>query len=174
MARRGSVELGPKCNDIPVGSLLHEAAAVAGAPEGMCMPRTRRLSARDPIYGALREAGAPMTAYQVLDAVRDHGITAPPTVYRALGRLVDEGLAHRVESINAYVACAHSHHGDGAVIFAICDQCGMVEEIDDKDAIDRLREAAESDTFAVQRMSVEVHGECGQCQTMAAEIAERA
>jgi hypothetical protein len=65
-----------------------------------------------------------MTAYEILDAVRDKGITAPPTVYRALNRLVEEGLAHRVESINAYVACAHSHHSDGAVVFAICDNCG--------------------------------------------------
>ena len=125
--------------------------------------KSRRLSARDPIYGALREAEGPMTAYQVLDAVRGHGITAPPTVYRALGRLVDEGLAHRVESINAYVACAHSHHGDGSVIFAICDNCGMVEEIEDSEAIDRLREAVTSDSFTVQRMAVEVHGFCGEC-----------
>ena len=46
----------------------------------------------------------------------------------------------------------------------------MVEEIDDKDAIDRLREAAESETFAVQRMSVEVHGACGQCQLVDADV----
>lgn len=129
------------------------------------MPKTRRLSARDPIYGALRKADGPMTAYQVLDAVRDHGITAPPTVYRALSRLVDEGLAHRVESINAYVACAHTHHDDGSVILAICDTCGMVEEIEDSDAIARLREAAESSDFHVNRMIVEVHGECGQCHS---------
>ena len=125
--------------------------------------KSRRLSARDPIFGALREAGGPMTAYQVLDAVREQGITAPPTVYRALGRLVEEGLAHRVESINAYVACAHSHHGDESVIFAICDQCGMVEEIEDSDAVEKLRDAATSDTFTVQRMAVEVHGCCGEC-----------
>lgn len=133
------------------------------------MPKSRRLSARDPIYGALRTADGPLTAYQVLDAVREHGITAPPTVYRALNRLVEEGLAHRVESINAYVACAHSHHSDRAVIFAICDDCGMVEEIDDPEAIARLRETAESDAFQVQRMAVEARGLCEQCQHQPAE-----
>ena len=128
------------------------------------MPNTRRLSARDPIYGALRSADGPLTAYQLLDAVRDHGITAPPTVYRALARLVDEGLAHRVESINAYVACAHSHHEDQAVIFAICDGCGMVEEIEDAEAIEKVRAAVDVGDFAVERVSVEVHGSCRACQ----------
>ncbi len=137
------------------------------------MPKTRRLSARDPIYGALRSADGPMTAYQVLDAVREQGITAPPTVYRALARLVDEGLAHRVESINAYVACTHSHHGDRAVIFAICDNCGMVDEIEDAEAIDRLRAAADSEDFSVERMAIEVHGSCGNCHRAEA-VAEEA
>lgn len=136
------------------------------------MTKSRRLSARDPIYGALRDADGPMTAYQVLDAVREHGITAPPTVYRALARLVDEGLAHRVESINAYVACAHSHHGDGSVIFAICDNCGMVEEIEDSEVLDRLRTAVASDNFVVHRMAVEVHGHCSQCAEPAEMAAE--
>lgn len=129
------------------------------------MQKSRRLSARGPIYGALRAADGPMTAYQVLDAVREHGITAPPTVYRALSRLVDEGLAHRVESINAYVACAHSHHSNGAVIFAICDGCGMVEEIEDPDAVAGLKEAAKSESFSVLRVTAEVRGLCEQCKT---------
>jgi Fur family zinc uptake transcriptional regulator len=80
------------------------------------------------------------------DAVRGQGITAPPTVYRALNRLVDEGLAHRVESLNAYVACAHSQHGEGAAIFSICQECGAVEEIDDKASVTRLRAAARAHT----------------------------
>lgn len=128
------------------------------------MPRTKQLAASGPIYGALRSADGPMTAYQVLDAVREHGITAPPTVYRALNRLVEEGLAHRVESINAYVACSHSHHTDESAIFAICENCGLVEEIDDNKAATNLRRAAEADHFSVQHMSVEIRGLCGQCQ----------
>lgn len=105
-----------------------------------------------------------MTAYQVLDAVRDQGITAPPTVYRALNRLVEEGLAHRVESINAYVACTHSHHSDAAVVFAICENCGMVEEIEDSDAVAGLRGEAESDGFEVQRVTAEIRGLCAPCR----------
>jgi Fur family zinc uptake transcriptional regulator len=108
-----------------------------------------------------------MTAYEILDAVRDKGITAPPTVYRALNRLVEEGLAHRVESINAYVACAHSHHSDGAVVFAICDNCGTVSEIEDSEAVAMLRGEAEADGFMVQRVAAEIRGLCGPCREQA-------
>lgn len=127
------------------------------------MAKTKPLAARDPIYGALRSAEGPLTAYQVLDAVRAQGISAPPTVYRALNRLVEEGLAHRVESINAYVACSHSHHDDEAAIFAICDDCGVVTEIDDEGAISKLRHTAESSAFVIQNVAIEIRGLCGEC-----------
>ncbi len=127
------------------------------------MTRPRTLAARGPVYGALRSAGAPMTAYQILDAVRDQGITAPPTVYRALARLVDEGLAHRVESLNAYVVCVHSRHGDAAAIFSICENCGLVAELESSDAVVGLRDAARGRGFRVERMTAEVRGLCEAC-----------
>jgi len=104
-----------------------------------------------------------MTAYQILDAVRAQGITAPPTVYRALNRLVDEGLAHRVESLNAYVACVHSRHGNSAAIFSICENCGLVVELESTEAVAGLREAASGRGFRVERMTAEVRGLCGAC-----------
>ena len=112
-----------------------------------------------------------MTAYQVLDAVRDQGISAPPTVYRALNSLVEEGLAHRVESINAYVACNHSQHVDGAVVFAICENCGMVKEVEDSEAVIKLSREAEADGFAVERVTAEIWGLCAPCSERAAEEA---
>jgi Fur family zinc uptake transcriptional regulator len=127
------------------------------------LAKIKPLAARDPIYGALRSADGPLTAYQVLDAVRAQGISAPPTVYRALNRLVEEGLAHRVESINAYVVCSHSHHDDEAAIFAICDDCGMVTEIDDEGAISKLRHIADSSNFVIQNVAIEIRGLCGEC-----------
>ena len=127
------------------------------------MTRPRTLPARGPVYGALRSAGGPMTAYQILDAVRAQGITAPPTVYRALNRLVDEGLAHRVESLNAYVACVHSRHGNAAAIFSICENCGLVAELESAEAVTGLRDAASGRGFRVERMTAEVRGLCGIC-----------
>ena len=127
------------------------------------MAKSRQLSASGPIYGALRAAASPMTAYQILDAVRDQGITAPPTVYRALNRLVEQGLAHRVESLNAYVACAHQQHGDEAAIFAICENCGRVEEVAAAESFAVLREAAGANGFQVEHSAVELRGLCGVC-----------
>lgn len=134
------------------------------------MTRPRKLSARGPIYGALRSSAGPMTAYQILDAVRAEGITAPPTVYRALSRLVDEGLAHRVESLNAYVACIHAHHGDEAAVFSICNNCGTVAEIEAGQTVAGLRTAAEDRAFQVEHVTVELRGLCGQCADGAGRI----
>lgn len=135
------------------------------------MTRPRTLAARGPVYGALRSAGTPLTAYQILDAVRDQGITAPPTVYRALNRLVDEGLAHRVESLNAYVVCVHSRHGDAAAIFSICVNCGLVAELESADVVTGLRDAARGRGFRVERMTAEVRGLCEVCSGDPAALA---
>ena len=69
------------------------------------------------VYRVLRSAQGPMTAYEILDAVRPQGISAPPTVYRALNRLMREGLAHRVESKNAYVACSDPQRRQASTVY---------------------------------------------------------
>ena len=53
---------------------------------------------------------------------------APITVYRALDFLRDNGLVHRIESRNAFVACVNNHGGDDLVVFLICERCGAVGE----------------------------------------------
>src|SRR5271166_4024759 len=80
---------------------------------------------RDLLAGAER----PLSAYDVIDALRGQGRLAPPTVYRALQKLIDEGLAHRLETRNAYVACQHGDpsagHGHAhRAGFMICRVCG--------------------------------------------------
>jgi len=70
------------------------------------------------ILRILQSAAGPMTAYEVLDAARKHEISAPPTVYRALNKLIEQGTAHRLETINAYVACVDSQHRHGAAATA--------------------------------------------------------
>jgi Fur family zinc uptake transcriptional regulator len=116
------------------------------------------------VYRALHSNGAPMTAYEVLDAVRQHGISAPPTVYRALNRLVDDGLAHRLESISAYVACADPEHHHDSAVFAICNQCGGIEELLAASVIKRLHSRAAEQGFKVSDTTVELRGRCAGCQ----------
>src|ERR1700730_625609 len=116
------------------------------------------------VYRALHSTGAPMTAYEVLDAVRPYGISAPPTVYRALNRVVDDGLAHRLESISAYVACADPQHHHDSAVFAICNHCGRIEELLAASIIKRLHAHAAEQGFKVSATTVELRGRCAGCQ----------
>jgi Fur family transcriptional regulator, zinc uptake regulator len=136
------------------------------------MPRTptKRRSAADQdkiIVEALRGAGRPVSAYELIEQVRGHGVTAPPTVYRALQRLIEDGLAHRLESLNAFVACNHPHH-PGKAVFAICDACGTVTEFDSASAIKTLQTWAKSNAFQVRSMTLELRGRCASCQAAGA------
>ena len=70
------------------------------------------------IMEALRGIGQPVSAYQLIEELRGKAILAPQSVYRSLDRLIADGLAHRLESLNAFVACRHPSHR-GAAIFAI-------------------------------------------------------
>lgn len=123
-------------------------------------------AARPPVHlRVLAKLGAgsrPMTAYQLLDDLRDEGITAPPTVYRALNRLIAEGLAHRLETLNAFVACSRPEHG-GCAGFAICDRCGRVTEFASGGVADGLAAWAAANAFRMTGAIIEVKGRCGEC-----------
>lgn len=121
----------------------------------------------DAVYEVLHEAATPLTAYQVLDQLRPHGVQSPPVVYRALERLEKAGRVHRLEGLNAYFACCGRDHAAGTV-FAVCTRCRRVEEWSG-DGIDRLLEAeAERSGFAVSGRTVEVRGICAACRGEAA------
>lgn len=109
------------------------------------------------IVEALREAGQPLSAYDIIGRVRDEVTLAPQTVYRALDRLIASGAAHRLESLNAFVACAHEIHA-GAALFAICESCNGVTEFDDRDAVASLSGWAVKHRFAVRVMTLELRG----------------
>lgn len=114
------------------------------------------------IVAALRDAGRPVSAYEIIDRLRDQAVLAPQTVYRSLDRLIASGTAHRLESLNAFVACAHATH-EGTAVFAICDDCGSVTEFDSEKAIDVLASWARKKQFAVRTMTLELRGRCGEC-----------
>ena len=116
------------------------------------------------VFDALSETPQPMSAYVILDKLRDAGLRAPLQIYRALDRLIEAGLVHRLESLNAFVACAHKHCHDGcASAFAICEKCGAVAEFSDDIVMKRLRSWSSAASFAPSRMVVEVRGLCAAC-----------
>ena len=111
----------------------------------------------------LLESGAPVKAYDLIAAYGADGEAAkPPTVYRALEFLERLGFAHRLESLNAYVACRGSAEGHAAA-FLICYCCGATEEFDPAiaAAVDR---SAGSKGYAVSSITLEAHGRCPACR----------
>lgn len=123
------------------------------------------------VFEALKRAHRPMTAYELIDAVRDAGISAPPTVYRALNRLIEDGLAHRLESANAFIACSHegTHPRPDPVVFTICDDCGTASEFTDPSLTDRLTRRAREADFQIASTMLELRGRCHACSTKEAE-----
>ena len=116
------------------------------------------------VLGALSAAPGPLSAYDILDRLRGDGLRAPLQVYRALDKLVERGLAHRLESLNAFVACADAHcHRKGLIAFAICEGCGKVDEFADAVIEERLGEWAGAKGFKVERTTMEIRGKCEAC-----------
>lgn len=114
------------------------------------------------IVAALRDAGRPVSAYELIDQLREKAVLAPQTIYRALDRLIATGAAHRLETLNAFVACSHSRH-EGRAVFAICETCGTVTEFDEPRAVDSLAAWAKKAKFSVREMTLELRGRCGEC-----------
>lgn len=121
------------------------------------------------VFGALTSAEGPLTAYAILDQLRDDGFRAPLQVYRALEKLLEFGLVHRLESLNAFVACSHpgcsSHH---AVAFAICETCGHVSEFAPDAALADLSSWAEKAKFRPSKTTIELRGTCATCSAQSA------
>ncbi len=118
------------------------------------------------VMTTLVEAGGPLSAYSILDRLRGEGMRAPLQVYRALDKLVDFGLVHRLESLNAFVACRNPDcEAHETVAFAICERCGAVTEISDDGLAERLRDIAGAAGFALTKSTVELRGLCRTCGT---------
>jgi Fur family zinc uptake transcriptional regulator len=117
----------------------------------------------DEILRVLRSSSVPMTAYAILEAVRSRNITAPTTVYRALSRLMQRGTVHRLESLNAYIACRDHCHQHGPAAFIICRGCGHVDELTQTDVVRRLQADATRLGFQIEATTIELTGRCASC-----------
>lgn len=116
------------------------------------------------VMGALSEAAGPLSAYTILDRLRDRGFRAPQQVYRALDKLVESGLVHRLESLNAFVACSHPGcDGHGVTAFMICENCDRVIEITDNMLARHLKRLARDADFALKTSTIETRGLCEAC-----------
>ena len=116
------------------------------------------------VFDALTEAKGPLGAYGILEKLRDQGFRAPLQVYRALDKLIERGLVHRLESLNAFVACRHPEaDAHEAIAFAICDNCGAVAELDADAAARPIQDMADRIQFDLQSTVIELRGLCAAC-----------
>ncbi|CAN5215311.1 Fur family transcriptional regulator [soil metagenome] len=126
----------------------------------MTAPRRRVLE-------LLLAAGEPVKAYDLIARYGEDGVAAkPPTVYRALEFLERKGMAHRIASISAYVACTAGNadaEDDHAAAFLICDCCGATEEVL-APAGQSFALAAGTAGYAIDRTTIEGHGRCPACR----------
>lgn len=107
-----------------------------------------------------------MGAYEVLEELssRGHG-TQPPVAYRALDFLVLHGLAHKIQRLNAFVACTGGAL-DHSPAFMICRKCDRVSEAHVAGSLG-LKETAEAAGFAIEHIVIEAEGICPRCRSLA-------
>lgn len=111
----------------------------------------------------LLETHRAMGAYEVLDRLAEDGFgRQPPVAYRALEFLVQHGLAHRLQRLNAFAACLHPTQ-DHAPVFLICRRCDHVAETQAPEVREALAETASGLGFTVERATVEALGLCPRC-----------
>jgi len=140
------------------------ADALAHA-EALCAQRSQRLTPiRRQVLEVLLESHKPLGAYEIMDRSAVDGTRpAPITIYRALDFLRENGLVHRIESRNAFVACVSRHNHGEMVVFLICEHCGAVGEAPSAAVADQLKSAARAAGFTPKAPVIEISGVCAHC-----------
>ncbi len=139
-------------------------AAIAHAEE-LCTARAQRLTPmRRHVLEALLASHRPLGAYEIIELLADPGRPAPITIYRALDFLRDNGLVHRIESRNAFVACVHNHADNDIVVFFLCERCGAVGEAPGGAVAETLKASARAVGFAPKSPVIEIAGICAHCR----------
>lgn len=142
----------------------HCCVSGAAAADALMAARGARLTpVRRRVLEILLESHRAMGAYEVLDRLVAEGLgRQPPVAYRALDFLVEHGLAHRVQRLNAFAAC-QSPGGDHAPAFLICRGCHKVAELPASAVRAELAQLGRENGFAVERTTIEALGLCDAC-----------
>jgi Fur family transcriptional regulator, zinc uptake regulator len=132
--------------------------------EEICKAQRARLTPiRRQVLEALHVASKPLGAYELAAILAPHRRKiAPITVYRALDFLIEQGLAHRIASLNAYVA--HSgEHSSATHAFLICEGCGEVTDIPSPEIAHTLSGVLKQHRFSSRAKALEITGRCSRC-----------
>lgn len=152
----------------PLGFEKHDHSACVSeamaAAEARCVAEGLRLTpVRRKVLELLLSEHRALGAYAILDLLRDAGFgSQPPVAYRALDFLAEHGFVHKIERLNAFVACAHPNESHSPA-FMICRLCDAVAEARSMPAKGALGEAARAAGFQIEKTVVEAEGVCPAC-----------
>jgi Fur family zinc uptake transcriptional regulator len=149
----------------------HCISDAIGAARQLCNERGVRLtSLREQVLELVWQSHKPLGAYTLMDMLAQASTrrVAPPTVYRALDFLLEEGLIHRINSLNAYIGCPsptqkHQSH------FLICQACSVAVELDNAQINQAVFDAASAAGFTLASHTIEINGLCPSCQNQSAQ-----
>lgn len=138
-----------------------------GTAEHLCIERGVQLTPiRHKVLELIWESHKAVKAYELLDRLKPLQQGAKPaTIYRALDFLIEQGLIHRVESLNAFVGC-HCSGLQHEQLLLICKHCQEVEERPAPEVMSALSLEFKQAGFTVHSKAVEVHGICAKCQRL--------
>ena len=142
-------------------SLLLDQAEAACRSRGASLTPIRRL-----VLGILLHHPRGLKAYDLLDRIKaDKPGASPPTVYRALDFLMEQGLVHKVGRMNLFVACSHHcHHEHSPGLFLVCPRCSGVTELQDERVIQALADSLAAAGHRLESQEVEIGAICPGCQ----------
>jgi Fur family transcriptional regulator, zinc uptake regulator len=158
-------------------SLLSRAAVAAQLKTAdlLCLRRGKRLTPmRRKVLELLLRQRRSLKAYELLEEIRAiHPGAVPPTVYRALDFLVEQGLIHRLDAINAWTACLDAA-GQPHDLLVICTRCGAVAELSDPAMSQQLADKVANAGFVLTGHETELRALCNQCHSRSMESTRQA
>lgn len=140
------------------------SAAISQAVQ-LCAERGVQLTAiRQQVLELIWDSHKAVKAYDLLDRIKPQQTAAKPaTIYRALDFLIEQGLIHRIESLNAFIGCKCSGHPH-ELLLLICEECHEVEERFAPEVMQALAKEFQEAGFLTHSKAVEAHGVCKNCE----------
>ena len=119
---------------------------------------------RRQVFEIIIKNNKPIKAYEILDKISNlnNKLSHPPTVYRAIDFLIENGFVHKLNSINSYVGCFHPK-AHKECYFLICKKCNIYQECCDDSLKDRISKTAVHNNFVISNTSLEIEGHCLDC-----------
>ncbi|MFN0024886.1 MAG: transcriptional repressor [Parvularculaceae bacterium] len=120
------------------------------------------------VWDALNETVDALKAYEILDKLKERGVRAPMTVYRALDGLEEKGFIHKLEGLNSFVLCKHEGPHD-VQVFLVCETCASATEVEIDGVEAALRPVIRRAAFQLKTARLEARGLCLECASPAAQ-----